>query len=151
MSHQAAKVALLACAIAKPQCSNAGTVNCLLLTIPLFHFPRAQQPLVGHGILITEALRSHSDTPHSVGLLWKSDRSDAETSTWQHTLTKDRHPCPQQDSNPQSQRASSRRTTSETARPRIGHSYSYSWKHSAVAFYESLRSRRPRIIQGVFP
>jgi len=29
------------------------------------------------------------DTPLSVGLLWTSDQSDAETSTWQHTtLTK---------------------------------------------------------------
>ena len=25
--------------------------------------------------------RTHSDTPHSVGLLWTSDRPDAETST----------------------------------------------------------------------
>ena len=34
------------------------------------------------------------DTPRSVGLLWTSDRPDAETSTWQHTaLTRDRHPC----------------------------------------------------------
>jgi hypothetical protein len=87
MSHQTAKVPLLACAIAKPQCSNADSVNCLLLTIPLFPFLRAQQPLVGHGIQITEASRSHSDTPHSVGL-WKSDRSDAETSTWQHSTYK---------------------------------------------------------------
>jgi len=31
------------------------------------------------------ASRSHSDTPHSVGLLWTSDKPDAETSTWQHT------------------------------------------------------------------
>jgi len=28
----------------------------------------AQQPLVGQGILTVEALRSHSDTPHSLGL-----------------------------------------------------------------------------------
>jgi len=41
--------------------------------------------------LIIEASRSHSGTPHSVGLLWTSDRSDAET-TWQHTtLSRDRH------------------------------------------------------------
>jgi len=33
-------------------------------------------------------------TPHSVGLLWASDRLVAETPTWQHpTLTTDRHPC----------------------------------------------------------
>ena len=38
---------------------------------------------------------SHSDTPHSVGLLWLSDQPDAETPTWQHTsVTTDRHPWP---------------------------------------------------------
>jgi hypothetical protein len=33
-----------------------------------------QQPIVGQGLLIIEASRSHSDTPHSVGLLWTSDQ-----------------------------------------------------------------------------
>jgi hypothetical protein len=33
-----------------------------------------QQFLVGRGLLIIEASRSHSDTPHSVGLLWTSDQ-----------------------------------------------------------------------------
>jgi hypothetical protein len=33
----------------------------------------AQQPLVEQGLLIIEALRSQSDSPHSVGLLWASD------------------------------------------------------------------------------
>jgi hypothetical protein len=62
---------------------------------PLIFFPMAQQPLVGQGLLIIEASRSHSDTPHSVGLVRTSDRPDAETSTWQYTtLTRDRHPCP---------------------------------------------------------
>ena len=43
------------------------------------------------------------DTPHSLGLLWTSDRPDAVTSSWQHaTLTRDRHPCAHRDSNPQS-------------------------------------------------
>jgi len=56
----------------------------------------AQQPLVGQGLFIIEASRSHSDTPYSVGRLWTSDQTDAaETSTWQFTpLTTDRHPCP---------------------------------------------------------
>jgi hypothetical protein len=72
----------------------------------------ARQPLVGQGPLIIEASRSHSDTPHSVGLLLTSDQPDAETSTWQHTtLTTDRHPCPRWDSNPQSQQANGRRPT----------------------------------------
>jgi hypothetical protein len=77
-------------------------------------FPVAQQPPVGQGPLIIEASRSHSDTPHSVGLLWSSDQPDAETSTWQHTtFTRDRHPCPQRDSNPQSQEQ-------EAVGPRLG-------------------------------
>jgi hypothetical protein len=75
----------------------------------LFFSPMAQQPLVGHGLLIIEASRSHSDTPHSVGLLWKSDQPVEETYTWKHTkLTRDRHPCTRRDSNPQSQQASGR-------------------------------------------
>ena len=45
-----------------------------------FLSPMEQQPLAGQG-LIVEASRSHSDTPHSVGVLWTSDRLDAETST----------------------------------------------------------------------
>jgi hypothetical protein len=36
-------------------------------------FSMAQEPLVGQGLLIIEALRSHSDTPRTVGLLWTSD------------------------------------------------------------------------------
>ena len=35
--------------------------------------------LVGKGLFIIEASRSHSDTPHSVELLWMNDRSDANT------------------------------------------------------------------------
>jgi hypothetical protein len=34
-----------------------------------FFFPVAQRPLVGQGLLIIEASRSQSDTPHSLGLL----------------------------------------------------------------------------------
>jgi len=72
----------------------------------------AQQPPVGQGLLIIEALRSHSDAPHSVGLFWTSDQPDAEISTWQHTtLTTDKHPFPWRDSNLQSQQASGRRLT----------------------------------------
>jgi hypothetical protein len=41
----------------------------------------AQQPLVGQGLLKIEASQSHSDTSHSVGLLWTSDQPNAETST----------------------------------------------------------------------
>jgi hypothetical protein len=55
----------------------------------------AQQPLVSQGRLITEASRSHLDTPHSVGPFWKSNQLDYETSTWQQTALKtDRYPWP---------------------------------------------------------
>jgi len=43
--------------------------------------PPAQQPLLGQDLLIIEGSPSGSDTPNSVGLLWKSDQLDAETST----------------------------------------------------------------------
>ena len=51
----------------------------------------APPPQVGQGLLIVEATRSNSDTPHSVGLLWASDQTDAETSTLQHTQETDIH------------------------------------------------------------
>ena len=50
------------------------------------------EPSVGHYFLITEVSPSHSDTPRSVGLLWKSDQPYSETSALQHTtLTRDIH------------------------------------------------------------
>jgi hypothetical protein len=52
----------------------------------------AQQPLVGQGLLIIEASRSHSDTPHWLGLLWTSNQPDAETSdNTQHSQETDNH------------------------------------------------------------
>jgi hypothetical protein len=57
-----------------------------------FFFPKVQQHLMCEVLLIIEDWQSHSDTQNSVGLLCTSDQSDAETSTWQHTiLTTDRH------------------------------------------------------------
>jgi len=51
-----------------------------------------QQPLMGQGVLISKASRSHSDIQHSAEILWVSDQPDAETSTSQHTtLTTDIH------------------------------------------------------------
>jgi len=41
----------------------------------------AQQPLVDLVLFIIEASLSHSDTPHSIGLLWISDETDEQTST----------------------------------------------------------------------
>jgi hypothetical protein len=78
----------------------------------IFLFTKALQPPVNQGLLIIEDSWSHSDTLHSVGLLWTSYQPVPETSTWQHkTLTTDRYPRPRMDSNPQSKPASSSRTT----------------------------------------
>jgi hypothetical protein len=44
-------------------------------------FVMAQQLLVEQGLIVVEAARSHSDKPHSVGLLCTSDQLDTETST----------------------------------------------------------------------
>jgi len=67
----------------------------------------AQQSLLGQGLLIIEVSRSHSDTQHSLGLLWTRDQPEAETP---HTiLTADRHPWPRQDSDPQSRQANDRK------------------------------------------
>jgi len=52
-----------------------------LLELNYIFFPMTQKPLVGQGLVIVDASRSHSDTPHSVGLLWTSYQPDAETST----------------------------------------------------------------------
>jgi hypothetical protein len=60
--------------------------------------------------------QSHSDTPHSVGLLWTSDQPSSENFTWQHlTLTTERHSCPGRDSDPQFQQLSGRKPTDGTA------------------------------------
>jgi len=73
-------------------------------------FFQARQLLVGQDLLSIEASPSHSDTPQPVGFHRKNDRRDAETSTWQHTtITRDRLPWLRQDSNSQSQQASSRK------------------------------------------
>jgi hypothetical protein len=37
--------------------------------------------------LSPEPWNSHSDTLHSVGLLWTSDQPVAETANWQHSIT----------------------------------------------------------------
>jgi hypothetical protein len=62
--------------------------------------------LVGLGRLL---IADVSKATHSVGFLRTSDRLAAGTSTWQHTtLTRNRHQCPRQDSNPHSQQVSGR-------------------------------------------
>ena len=60
--------------------------NTCELNSPPPHPPREQKYLVSQGLLIIESSRLHSDTSHSVGLLWTSDQPDEETSTWQHKI-----------------------------------------------------------------
>ena len=87
-------------------------VNMVHFLCNYIFFSMVQQPPMRQGLLIFEVSRSHSDTLQSVEILLTSDQPNAATTTWQHTtLTTDRHPCPQWDSNPQSQQASGRRPT----------------------------------------
>jgi hypothetical protein len=96
-------------------CSSANFT--IIFSLFVFFFCGATA-LLGPARLIVEVSRSHSNTAHSLGLLWTRDRSVAETSTWQHTtFTRDKHPCPRRDSNQQSQHVSGRRTMPQTARP----------------------------------
>ena len=72
--------------------SQNTTIRCLIYatTLKLFHFANSiSLPFI---IVARKPyrpsmtfLRTHSDTPHSVGLLWTSDQSDTEPSTWQYT------------------------------------------------------------------
>jgi len=55
--------------------------------VPVFRllfFYHGATALVVQGLLIVEDTWSRSDTPHSVGLLWTSDKPEAETFNWQH-------------------------------------------------------------------
>jgi hypothetical protein len=77
--------------ISLPNCINELTfvslnIFKLKLYLKIYHTnvfptPKAQQPLVGHGLLIVEASLSHSDTSLSIGFVWTSDKPDAEAST----------------------------------------------------------------------
>jgi len=80
----------LLCTLHRRRALNIDTQT--LHFVPFFHGAAAP---VGQGHLIIEASRSHSGTPHSIGLLWRRDQPVTQTSTWQHTtFTTDRHPCP---------------------------------------------------------
>jgi hypothetical protein len=48
------------------------------LVADLITFSMVHQPLVGQDLLIVTSSQSHSDTPHSVRLLWTSDQPDAD-------------------------------------------------------------------------
>jgi len=62
-----------------------------------FFSPMARQLRMGKGLLFVEALPSHSVRQTTLGgLLWTSDRPDAQTSTLQRTTLKNTHihaPC----------------------------------------------------------
>ena len=77
------------------------------------------------------ALQPHFLTPQSVELIWTSDRPVTETSTSQHTTLNRQTSMPRWESNPQSQQASGRRPTPQTARPpgpaEMKISVEYSW------------------------
>ena len=51
----------------------------------------ATQPLVGQGPLITQSSRSHSDSPHSAGLLWTIYQPNAERHNNQERQTPNAH------------------------------------------------------------
>jgi hypothetical protein len=72
--------------------------QCFVIWLLIWHVSYIPPPPYGstapRGPRPPEASQSHSETPHSVGLLCTSDQPVAETSTWQHkTLTRDRYPC----------------------------------------------------------
>ena len=67
------------------------SLNWNSVTNILFHGLTA---LLSLSILAVEVTRSHSDTPHSTGLLWTRDHPGTGTLTWQHTtLAPDKQPC----------------------------------------------------------
>ena len=84
-------------------CSNYGSVIChetkneLEVTthkIRKYFSPLAWQHPSGPRFFIVEVSRSYSHPPHSVGLLWMSDRSVADTSIWHDaSLKRGRYPC----------------------------------------------------------
>jgi hypothetical protein len=52
---------------------NSYAIEIIFDTMQIFFFfTMSQQPPAGHGLLIIEDSRSHSDTPHAEGLLWTS-------------------------------------------------------------------------------
>ena len=51
-----------------------------VITLNCPSFSWRNRTLVDQGLLVIKASRSPSDTPHPVGLLWKSDQPDAEKS-----------------------------------------------------------------------
>jgi hypothetical protein len=62
---------------------------CVYIYIYIYPPPRSASARLRVMASPFEASQPHSDISHSVGLLWTSDKPDAETSTWMYTtLTK---------------------------------------------------------------
>ena len=92
--------------------------------IDILFLPHCTTAPVGQDLLNIEASRSHSDTPHSVGLLWTSDQLDVLTNT---TLT-GIHPCPQRTRDTRKQASADQRLR------RRGHCYRHAGRLSAPKF-----------------
>ena len=82
-------------------CTNASQcfITCTLSALFTLIVFMARLTPAGQGLLIIKASRSHSDTPHSVGLPWTCDRPLADPSTQQPTTLFNIHPCLRRDSN----------------------------------------------------
>jgi hypothetical protein len=92
-------------------------------------------------------LHNHTQLHHTlIGLLSTSDQPDTNTPMWQHTtLTRDRYPCPRQDSNSQSQQENSCRLMPYTAQP-LGSAKMFkycTYSHGAVGWGTALHTRKP--------
>jgi len=70
----------------------------------MFYVPMAQQLQLGQGLLIIEASRTQSDTPHSVGRLWTSNKNDADQTTQQAQETDEHVPAELESAIPTSER-----------------------------------------------
>ena len=97
------------------------------------YIPVALRPNAGHGLPILEFSRSHTATHHS-----RQDSSGRVISVSQRSLpdntqnSQQIRPCPRWDSNSQSQQASGRRPTPQTARP-LGPTFSTNQLHKKNA------------------
>jgi hypothetical protein len=83
------------------------------ITVTMVHyytrFFHGSTATVGLGVLIVGVSRLHSNSVHSVWLLWTGNRPFVQTSTWQHTtLTTDRYSCAWWNSILRSQQANGR-------------------------------------------
>jgi len=89
----------------------------------LFSFPVAQEPNTGPGSVIVEISRSHTIRHTTVGRtpLDEGSARCRDLYLTSHNNTRDEKPCPQGDSNPQSQKSKRPQTcTSDRAATGIG-------------------------------